>query len=96
MQVATLTNVSDNDINFILYIYEKDVGFGEPHYQVIFTFLIVVGQLLIVVASIGYRFPQVSKVFRKNSDDSNDFPVNVLFLCVRSFGFLGSFYRALI
>ena len=61
-----------------IFVSKTHVRITEPHYQVIFTFLIVVGQLLIVVASIGYRFPQVSKDFRKNSDDSNDFPVNVL------------------
>ena len=57
------------------------VRFTEPHYQVIFTTLIVAGQMLIVVASLGYSLPGVRIVIRRNLDNSNDFPVNIL-LCI--------------
>ena len=61
-----------------IFVSATHIRFTEPHYQVLFTLLIVAGQLVIVAASIGYRLPGVSKVFRRNSDDSNDPPVNVL------------------
>ena len=63
-----------------IFVSTTHVRFTEPHYQILFTFLIVAGQLLIVIASIGYRLPGVSRILRKNSDISNinDFPVNVL------------------
>ena len=61
-----------------IFVSATHIRFTEPHYQVVFTLLIVAGQLVIVAASIGYRLPGVSRVFRRNSDDSNDSPVNVL------------------
>ena len=61
-----------------IFVSATHIRFTEPHYQVAFTLLIVAGQLVIVAASIGYRLPGVSRVFRRNSDDTNDSPVNVL------------------
>ena len=47
------------------------VRFTEPYYQVLFTVLVVLGQLVFVVASIGSHIPQVERPLRKNG---NDFP----------------------
>ena len=51
------------------------VRFTEPYYQVLFTVLIVLGQLVFVVASIGSHVPQVERPLRTNG---NDFPVIII------------------
>lgn len=52
--------------------------FTEPVYQVVFTLLIVAGQVLIVVASLAYEHPGTDTETRSDSDDNNDFPTNVI------------------
>ncbi len=52
--------------------------FTEPIYQVIFTLLIVFGQFLIVVCSLAYKHPEISKDMRLDDDNSDDSPTNVI------------------
>lgn len=52
--------------------------FTEPIYQVIFTILIVFGQLVIVTASLLFQNPVVSRTIRNNPDNDQDFPLIVV------------------
>ena len=64
------------------------VRFTEPHYQIIFTLFIVGVQVLIVAASIGLKVPGVNKDIRRDSENSNNFPVNILSCVPDHTGFL--------
>ena len=55
--------------------------FTEPVYQVLFTFAIVLGELLLVAASIGITVPVVERTTRFNSEDPNDLP-DLVVTCV--------------
>ena len=52
--------------------------FLQPHYVVLFTFLIVIGQMVLVVASVGFERPGTSRELRRDDDDQNDFPTIVV------------------
>ena len=52
--------------------------FTEPIYQILFTFLIVLGQLVIVTVSLIYQNPVVNRTRRNNPDDDRDFPLIVV------------------
>jgi len=54
------------------------IRFTEPIYQVIFTSIIVLVQLLLVSISLGVRNPKVSRDLRLNSDEPNNFPTIVV------------------
>ena len=54
--------------------------FTEPIYQVIFTAVIVIGQMFIVVASLASENPR-SRTEHRNADEPNDFP-DVVLTCV--------------
>lgn len=51
------------------------IQFMEPYYQIAFTILIVLGQLVLVIASTVSNNPRVESVLRTNG---NDFPVLVV------------------
>ena len=55
--------------------------FTEPVYQIIFTIAIVVGQLLLVMASLIYQHPMVDRSMRNNEENDRDFPL-VVVTCV--------------
>ena len=50
------------------------VRFTEPHYQVLFTSLIIIGQVMIVIIGLIVVNPTVSRAIRYNREDSDDFP----------------------
>ena len=52
--------------------------FLQPHYVVLFTFLIVIGQMVLVVASLGFERPDTSRDLRRDDADPNDFPTIVM------------------
>ena len=59
----------------------KAVGrprFIEPQYQVLFTALIVAGQMTLVVISLVVVHPLTTIDVRSNEEDSNDFPTLIL------------------
>ena len=51
--------------------------FLQPHYVVLFTFLVVIGQMVLVAASLGFERPGTSRDLRRD-DDPNDFPTIVV------------------
>lgn len=53
----------------------------DTHHLIIFTFLIVVGQLVLVVASIGYQPPGIRRELRLDSTNTNNFP-EIVITCV--------------
>ena len=50
------------------------VQFTEPHYQVLFTSLIIIGQVVIVIIGLIVVNPSVSRGIRLNRENSNYFP----------------------
>lgn len=52
--------------------------FIEWYYQIIFTFVIVAGQMVLVVISLVVVHPTIFYELRSNPDDSNDFPTLLL------------------
>ena len=50
------------------------VRFTEPHYQVLFTSLIIIGQVVIVIIGLIVVNPTVSRGIRLNRENSNNFP----------------------
>ena len=56
--------------------------FTEPHYQIVFTFAIVLVQLLLVIASVSYQHPAVERSLRLNQTDNNNLP-EVVVTCER-------------
>lgn len=54
------------------------IRFTESYYQVIFTILIVLGQLVFVIVSIGYQIPDVRRELRRNTEDNNALPTIVV------------------
>ena len=57
------------------------VRFTEPHYQVLFTSLIIIGQVVIVIIGLIVVNPTVSRGIRYNRENSNNFP-EVVVACV--------------
>ncbi len=57
------------------------IRFTEPHYQVIFTSIIVFGQVLIVVIGLIVIHPDVSRNLQLNRDDHNNLP-EIVVSCV--------------
>ena len=55
--------------------------FTEPHYQVLFTFLIVAIQLLIVIISLAVQHPNVKRTIRRDLNAPDNIPTFVL-VCV--------------
>ena len=52
----------------------KQPRFMEAYHQIIFSFLVVLGQMVLVFASIGMQLPGIQRELRLNSTDMNDFP----------------------
>ena len=52
--------------------------FLQPHYVVLFTFLVVIGQMVLVAASLGFERPDTSRDLRRDDDNQNDFPTIVV------------------
>ena len=48
--------------------------FTEFYYQILFTLLLVLGQMIIVAAAIAYRVPSVQRDLRLNTEDNNRLP----------------------
>jgi metabotropic glutamate receptor 2/3/metabotropic glutamate receptor 6/7/8 len=48
--------------------------FTEPIYQIIFTFLVVGGQMVIVLISLIVVYPDTSLIITNNTIDTNDYP----------------------
>ena len=55
--------------------------FMEAYHQIIFSFLVVLGQMILVFASIGMQLPGIQRELRLNSTDMNDFP-EIVVTCV--------------
>ena len=53
----------------------------EAYHQIIFTFLIVLGQMLLVAVSMGLELPGIRRQLRFNSANMNDFP-EIVITCV--------------
>ena len=53
----------------------------EAYHQIIFTFLVVLGQMLLVAVSIGLELPGIRRQLRLNSADMNDFP-EIVITCI--------------
>ena len=48
--------------------------FTEPYYQIFFTLVIVLGQMVIIAAAIAYQVPHVQRDRRLNSENQNSLP----------------------
>ena len=48
--------------------------FSKPYHHVLFTFLLVLGQMVIVAAAIAYQVPSVQRQVRLNSENINRLP----------------------
>ena len=59
----------------------KRPRFMEAYHQIIFSFLVVLGQMILVFASIGMQLPGIQRELRLNSTDMNDFP-EIVVTCV--------------
>ena len=53
----------------------------EAYHQIIFSFLLVLGQMVLVFASIGMQLPGIQRELRLNSTNMNDFP-EIVVTCV--------------
>ena len=53
----------------------------DAHHLIILTFLIVLGQIVLVVASIGYQLPGIRRELRLDSTNMNNFP-EIVITCV--------------
>ena len=64
-----------------IFLRRKQVGrprFIEPHYQILFTFMIVAGQMTLAIISLIVVHPVTTRNVRSNADDSSDFPTLIL------------------
>ena len=61
--------------------------FIEPKYQIFFTSLIVSGQLVLVISSLVYKYPETLRTLRHNSDTPNHFPTIEITCVMDSFVF---------
>ena len=59
----------------------KRPRFMEAYHQIIFSFLVVLGQMVLVLVSIGMQLPGIQRELRLNSTDMNDFP-EIVVTCV--------------
>ena len=59
----------------------KRPRFMEAYHQIIFSFLFVLGQMVLVFVSIGMQLPGIQRELRLNSTDMNDFP-EIVVTCV--------------
>ena len=53
----------------------------EAYHQILFSFLVVLGQIVLVFASIGMQLPGIQRELRLNSTNMNDFP-EIVVTCV--------------
>ena len=56
----------------------KHIPLSAPKYQVLFTFLAVAGQMVLVLGSVLHQYPGVSHNLRLNPRDNNDFATVVV------------------
>ena len=56
----------------------KHIPLSAPKYQVLFTFLAVAGQMVLVLGSVLHQYPGVSRNLRLNPKDNNDFATVVV------------------
>ena len=59
----------------------KRPRFMGAYHQIIFSFLVVLGQMILVFASIGMQLPGIQRELRLNSTNMNDFP-EIVVTCV--------------
>ena len=52
--------------------------FTQPYYQIFFTLLLVLGQMIIVAGAIAYQVPSVHRDIRLHSEDNNRLPEVVI------------------
>ena len=52
----------------------KHLKFTEFYYQILFTSLLVLGQIIVLAASIAYQVPSVQQDVRLNTEDNNRLP----------------------
>jgi len=67
----------------------KRLRFSTMYHQVIFTFLIVLGQMLLVAGFMAYPVPGVAQTLRRDTENTNNFPVVVLTCISESYWFVG-------
>ena len=64
-----------------IFLRRKKVGrprFIEPHYQILFTFVIVAGQMTLAIISLIVVHPVTTRDVRSDADDSSNFPTLIL------------------
>ena len=59
----------------------KHLRFTEFYYQILFTLLLVLGQMVIVIATIAYQVPSVHRHVRNNTENNNRLP-EVVVTCI--------------
>ena len=72
--------------------------FTEFYYQILFTLLLVLGQMIIVAAAIAYQVPSVQRVVRNNTEDHHKLP-EVVVTCINeslAFTIISLFYDSAI
>lgn len=57
------------------------VRFTEPYFQIIFTFFIVLGQVIILIVGLIVVYPEVVRNLRTNRENQDDFP-EIVVSCV--------------
>ena len=67
----------------------KRLRFSAMYHQVIFTFLLVLGQMLLVAGFMAYPVPGVARTLRRDTENTNNFPVVVLTCISESYWFVG-------
>ena len=62
--------------------------FTEPYYQIFFTLVIVLGQMVIIAAAIAYQVPHVQREIQINPENSNSLPESLITCAVYPLGFV--------
>lgn len=60
----------------------KPLRFADTQYQILFTLIVVFGQMILVASSVAYDRPSIVREIRLNSRNNNDFP-EVVVTCNR-------------
>ena len=67
----------------------KRLRFAKMYHQVVFTFLLVLGQMLLVAAFMAFPVPGILRTLRRDMENTKNFPVVVLTCITESNWFLG-------
>ena len=60
----------------------KPLRFADTQYQILFTLIVVLGQMILVASSVAYARPSIVREIRPNSRNNHDFP-EVVVTCNR-------------